>query len=94
MNNQDDKQRETGTMMWLPLVLLPVLCCAAPLLIAGIASLGVAAILRWFTDPWIQAGAIGLLAVGLAAWWRRRIHQRVFYASSISDAPPVRTRMG
>ena len=91
MNNQDEKKKELGSGAWLPLMLLPMLCCAGILLFGGIGSLGVAAILSWISDPWIQLGAVGLLGVGIAMLWRRRMLRRAAEARTITETK-VRTQ--
>ncbi len=91
MNNQDEKEKEMGSMSWLPLMLLPVLCCGGVLLIGGIGSLGVAAILSWISAPLVQLGAAGLLGAGLLALWRRKMLRRAAEAQTITEAK-VRTQ--
>ncbi|MEE8436648.1 MAG: hypothetical protein V3S64_17810 [bacterium] len=81
-----------GSVAWLPLMLLPVLCCGGILLIGGIGSLGVAAILSWISAPLVQLGAAGLLGAGLLALWRRRMLRRAAEAQTLTEAK-VRTQM-
>lgn len=54
------------------LLLLPVLCCGLPLLIAGGAPGGLGAVLG---NPWIIAAAA--VVVGVVAFRMRRVHRRV-----------------
>ncbi|AVV45429.1 mercury transporter [Streptomyces sp. SID9913] len=58
-----------GTLGMVGVVLLPVLCCAGPVLLAGGALAGLGGAL---VSPWLLAPAAVLLAGGLLWWLRRR----------------------
>ncbi|MCH8076677.1 MAG: hypothetical protein IIC13_15835 [SAR324 cluster bacterium] len=91
MRNQDEKKKEFGSVGWLPLMLLPVVCCGGMLLIGGIGSLGMVAILSWISAPLVQLGAVGLLGAGLLALWRRRMRRNAAETQTIAEPAQVRT---
>lgn len=58
-----------GALAMVGVVLLPVLCCAGPVLLAGGALAGLRGVL---VSPWLMAPAAVLLVGGLLWWLRRR----------------------
>lgn len=66
------------------LVLLPILCCTLPLLIAAGALGAVGAVL---CEPWVIAAAV-LLPVGVVG--RRLLRRRRTPVATGSDVPPTR----
>ena len=88
MKNRDERHGKNQSRGIL-LVLLPVLCCGGFVLIAGIGSAGLAAIIAFITNPLVQAGAVGLLTVTLVALWRRRKRLSSPQSQAIPAAEPV-----
>ncbi len=69
--NEGEKKENGAGLEGIPAILLMVICCAGPLLIFGIGSAGLAAIVGWVSDPLVQTAAVILLVVLLAAIWKR-----------------------
>lgn len=61
-----------GVLSTLGLILLPILCCALPLLILAGALSGIGTVLG---NPWVISGAV-VLVVGLLVWAVRRRRTR------------------
>lgn len=59
-----------GLLSALGLILLPIVCCALPLLIVAGALGGIGAVLG---NPWVISGAVVLVG-GLLVWALRRRH--------------------
>jgi len=57
-----------GTLGMVGVMLLPIICCAGPVLLASGALAGLGGVL---VSPWLLAPAAILLA-GALAWWMRR----------------------
>ena len=58
-----------GVLSTLGIILLPILCCALPLLIVAGVLGGIGTVLG---NPWVISGAVALL-IGLLVWaWHRR----------------------
>lgn len=91
MRNQDEEKKGNGSLAWLPLMLLPVLCCGGILLIGGIGSLGMAAIMSWISAPLVQLGAAGLLGAGLLALWRHKMRRKAAETQTIAETAQVQT---
>lgn len=68
----------------LGLILLPIVCCALPLLILAGALGGIGAVLG---NPWVISGAL-VLVVGLLAWALRR--RRTGRNRGTGRLPPTR----
>ncbi len=89
MKIRDERHHKNGSSFSILLLLLPVLCCGGIVLIAGIGAAGLAAIMAFITNPLVQAGAVGLLAVALVALWRRRKRLSSPQSQAIPAAEPV-----
>ncbi|MCP3818842.1 mercury transporter [Streptomyces sp. A3M-1-3] len=57
-----------GTVGMVGVVLLPIICCAGPVLLAGGALAGLGGVLG---SPWLLVPA-AVLPAGALAWWLRR----------------------
>ena len=83
----------SGSGGWTPLLLLlPAICCGAPLLLAAVAALGLGTWLAANRLLFVSALALAAAVIFLALWLRGRRGQRRRTAGAKEDSHPWRSR--